>query len=96
MNGAEVVDGSEIDAEEAGDIDPDADPEATATTKHKEYRWVRNPLDERRRLSLTKRTGREQISPGASIEWLVDSLGGRQCGVGVSCEHPYGSPRKAD
>ena len=71
----EVPDGSEIDPEEAGDIDPDADPEATATTKHKEYRWVRNPLEVRRQPSLSKRNGREQISPGASIEWLVDSLG---------------------
>ena len=74
----ELHDGSEIDPEEAADIDPDADPEATATTKHKEYRWVRDPLDVKRQLSLSKRTGREQISPGTSIEWLVENLGGRR------------------
>ena len=74
----ELVDGADIDPEEAADIDPDADPETTATTKHKEYRWVRDPFGITRRLPLSERTGREQIAPGASIEWVIEILGSRR------------------
>ena len=63
-------------AEEAGDIDPDGDPATTATTKHKEYEWARSPLDKTIELTLSERTGRDEISDGASIEWLAESIEG--------------------
>ena len=74
----EMVDSPELNPEEAADIDPDADPETTATTRHKEYRWVRNPIDATILLPLSNRTGHEQISLGASIEWIAESLAGRR------------------
>ena len=74
----EAADGAEVPAEEAADIDPDEDPNTTATTKHKEFDWIRTPFDVTMRLSLSNRSGHEEVSHGASIEWLVETLGGRQ------------------
>ena len=74
----DLVDGPDIEPEEAADIDPDGDPETTATTKHKEYQWVRIPFDMTRRVSLSERTGDEEISPGASIEWVIETVGSRR------------------
>ena len=70
----EQSNGSEIDPEEATDIDPDEDPDSTATSKRKEYSWVRTPFDVTTEVSLSERTGSEEISSGVSLEWLVESL----------------------
>ena len=61
--------------EEAADIDLDGDPESTATTKHRQYKWVRRPFETSTELSLRERTGREQVSQDVWIEWLVESVG---------------------
>ncbi len=74
----EPVDGPNINPEEASDIDPDGDPETTATTKRKEYQWVRTPFDMTTTVSLSERTGHKEISPGASIEWVAESLDSRR------------------
>ena len=71
----ERVGGSEVDPEEAGDIDPDEDPGATATKMHREYEWVRVPFDVTKQVPLSQRTGHEDISPGTSVEWLIETLG---------------------
>ena len=63
------------DPEEAADIDLDGDPESTATTKHRQYKWVRRPFETSTELSLRERTGREQASQDVWIEWLVESVG---------------------
>ena len=63
------------DPEEAADIDLDGDPESTATTKHRQYEWVRRPFETSTELSLRERTGREQASQDVWIEWLVESVG---------------------
>ena len=65
-------DGSEIDPEEAADIDPDDDPDSTATNKRKEYSWTRTPFDVTTEVSLSVRSGSEKISDGASVEWIVE------------------------
>ena len=72
----EEVDGSDIVPEEAGDIDLDGDPDSTATTKHKEYQWVRVPSEVIREVSLSERTGSDGLSDGVSIEWLVETIEG--------------------
>ena len=67
--------GVEIDAEEAADIDPDDDPDSTATKKHKESIWSRIPFDVTTDVPLSERKGSEEIEDGVSIEWIVDLLG---------------------
>ena len=63
-----------VDPEEAGDIDPDGDPDTTATTKHREYEWVRAPFEVTRVVSLSERAGCDEISSGVSIEWVVERI----------------------
>ena len=72
---AERNDAPLIDPEEAADIDPDDDPEATASTKYKEYDWVRNPFETTTEISLGQRTGRVEVSENVLIEWLIESVG---------------------
>ena len=74
----ELVDSPDIDPEETADINPDDDPEATATRQHREYRWVRTPFNTTEDVSLSQRTGHKDISPTASIEWLVETLDDRR------------------
>ena len=72
----EMLDGPRVDPEEAGNIDLDDDPENTATTKHKEYKWIRIPFEVEREISLSEGTGSEEMSEGVSIEWLAESIEG--------------------
>ena len=74
----EPTGGGDVDPEQAADIDPDADPDATARTRRKECRWARKPFDISTQLPLSGRTGSKRIAPGASIEWIVETLGGRR------------------
>ena len=69
-------DDSYVEPEEAADIDPDGDPATTAISKYKEYEWVRTPLEVTVKLVLSERVGRDDISDGASIEWLAKSIEG--------------------
>ena len=68
--------GTDVDPQQAGDIDPDGDPEETATTKHREYEWHRVPFDVAIEISLSERRGREEISEGASLQWIAETLEG--------------------
>ena len=68
----------ELEPEQSNDIDPDDDPEATATKKRKEYEWVRVPFDETMTIVFGERTGRVNITPDASIEWLVETIDTRR------------------
>ena len=72
----EVKDKSEVEPEEAADIDPDGDPAATATSKYKEHKWVRSPIEVNVGLMLSERNGRTEITDGASIEWLAEPIKG--------------------
>lgn len=63
-----------VGPEEAPDIDPDGDPATTATSKHKEHVWVRIPLEATIDLVPSDRTGRREISDGATIEWLAKPI----------------------
>ena len=72
----ERVEGGSVNPEESADIDPDGDPETTATTKQQTFDWVRNHIEVRTDVSLSERTGRKTISDGVSIEWLSESFEG--------------------
>ena len=72
----EPTGGDDVEPQQAADIDPDADPDATAMTRRRERRWARKPFDISMQLPLSGRTGCEGIAPGASIEWIVETLGG--------------------
>ena len=67
-----------VEPEDAVDINTDDDPNTTATTKHKTYKWRRTAFNETTELSFSQRTGNAEVSPGASLEWLVDTLNGRR------------------
>ena len=71
----EREDATLADAEEASDIDIDADPDTTATSKHREFDWVRRPFETSTELPLQERTGRQEVSPDVWLEWLVESVG---------------------
>ena len=70
----ERSDGSDVEPEEATDIDPDGDPDKTAASKYKEYYWVRIPNDVTTQLDPSKRVGSERITDGSSIEWLAEAI----------------------
>ena len=63
------------DPQEASDIDVDGDPDSTATTKHRQYEWVRRPFETSTELSLRDSTGRCEVSQDVWIEWLVERVG---------------------
>ena len=73
----EKAEGLDINPVEAGDIDPDGDPETTATTKHKEYEWIRVPFEITQEIRLSEGRGSDEISNGVSIEWLAETIEGR-------------------
>ena len=72
----EQVTGSEIVLEDAFDFDLDDDLDRNETTKNNVYGWARIPFNEILRISLSERTGHYEVSPGTSVEWLVENLGG--------------------
>ena len=74
----EIAGGPAVEPEDAADINTDDDPNTTATTKHKTYKWRRTAFDETKKLSFSQRTGNAEVSPGASLEWLIDTLNGRR------------------
>ena len=74
----EIAGGPAVEPEDAADINTDDDPNTTATTKHKTYKWRRTAFGETKKLSLSQRTGNAEVSPGASLEWLIDTLNGRR------------------
>ena len=74
----EIPGGPAVEPEDAADINTDDDPNTTATTKHKTYKWRRTAFDETKKLSFSQRTGNAEVSPGASLEWLIDTLNGRR------------------
>ena len=74
----EIAGGPAVEPEDATDINTDDDPNTTATTKHKTFKWRRTAFDETKKLSFSQRTGNAEVSPGASLEWLIDTLNGRR------------------
>ena len=67
-----------VEPEDAADINTDDDPNTTASTKHKTYKWRRTAFNETKEMSFSQRTGNAEVSPGASLEWLIDNLDGRR------------------
>ncbi len=63
-----------VDPEKAPSIDPDGDPDRTASTRHRGIDWVRIPFEVTTRLDPTKRTGQKIVADGASIEWLAEPI----------------------
>ena len=72
----EITEGPSVEPEDATDIDTDDDPDTTATTKHRTYKWRRTAFDETKKLSFSQRTGNAEVSPGASLEWLIETMEG--------------------
>ena len=68
---------AEVDASEATDIDPDADPEDTATRQHREHEWARTPLEKSLTIDVTRSPGSAPISEGVALRWLVEPVAER-------------------
>lgn len=64
-----------VEAEDAADIDPDADPVETASRKHVQHQWIRTPIEIKTLISLSDGRGQISISPRATVEWIVETLG---------------------
>ena len=90
-------DATEVAADESSDIDPDGDPEATVRQKFAQYNWTRNPVDTVARIELSGGNGARELSPRATVEWIIETLGNHRVVsaflVNTSPEQEAGRPR---